>query len=90
MGRAATPVTTVGFPLETRKIALDNTMLIGLNEDGTPNGLTATLRYSGIALFQPGVSIAYPPLANCDPAYDTISAVTFNGEFNFCVPPNDA
>ena len=85
----ATPVTTVGFPLETRKIALDNTMLIGIDEDGTPNGLTATVKYSGIGLFQPGQSLSYPAPMACDPAMDTISVGTFNGEFNACLPQND-
>jgi hypothetical protein len=83
---SAEPVTTSGFPLETRKISLDKTMMVGINDDGTPNGLTATLSYSGVAVFQQNYSFSYPPLMDCDPTADTVSVGAFNGEFNLCLP----
>ena len=88
------PDSSRGFPIELRTITLDNTMLEGVDADGNPTGETAVVRLSGLGLFDPNEADppepAYPPLTDCDPAADTISVTGPKGEFNLCMPQNDA
>jgi len=72
--------TTAGFPIEIRNVTFTNTLLAALGEP-------ATLRGSFVLLRDPGNTIAYPPLTECDPATNTVSASVAGAEFNLCVFP---
>jgi hypothetical protein len=83
--------TNFGFSVEIRTITLTNTLLTGLDENGVEDGTSGSIRGSFVLLRLPGSNVAYPVLAECDPAADTITATTFKvTEFNVCIPPNDA
>jgi hypothetical protein len=88
------PDNSRGFPVELRTITLDNTLLAGVDDNGNPTGASAVVRLSGLGLFDPNSADPpapqYPTLADCDPAADTVSVLGPTGEFNICLPQNDA
>lgn len=80
-----------------RTITLDNTPLVGMDNDANPTGETAVVKMSALTFFAQTISnpaekppLVYPPLVDCDPSTDTVSATGPEGEFNLCMPQNGA
>ncbi len=82
----ATPNNTAGFPAETFTLTLNDTVLTGVNEDGSPTQTTVSVRGSFFAIRMLGSVNEYPPLAPCDPSSDALNFKTPDAEFNLCIP----
>jgi hypothetical protein len=82
--------TTAGFPIEVSNITLNNTVLTGLNQDGSVTEMVATVRASFTLLREPSFVLAYPESVDCDSAADTIATRASGADFNLCIPQNDS
>ncbi len=82
--------TGFGFSVEVRSLNLNDTVLSGLNEDGTPTGTSVTARGSLVIARDASQQVSYPTLLPCgDPTEDAIDVRASGAEFNICVYPND-
>ncbi len=84
---AVTANNAAGFPAETFTLTLNDTVLSGVNEDGTSTGSTVSVRGAFSAIRMLGGISAYPALVSCDPSTDTLNVKIAPAEFNFCIPP---
>ena len=86
-----TVATAFGYTFEVRKITLSDTVLSGLNEDGTATGLSVTARASlNVAHDATTPPPAYPTLMACaDATADAIDTLAPGAQFNLCISPND-
>ncbi|HWK52105.1 MAG TPA: hypothetical protein VNR40_19560, partial [Steroidobacter sp.] len=74
------------MPVLVRNVSFANTILSGMTETGVPTDTTATLKASFTTVYfvDPNTPLLFPPLADCDPASDTVAIDVLSGPFNFC------
>ncbi len=74
------------LPVLVRNVSFANTNLSGMTETGAPTNTTAMLKASFTTVYfvDPNTPLLFPPLAECDPASDTVSVDVLSGPFNFC------
>lgn len=77
------------FPVMVRNVTFEDTVLPGLNEDGSPTNTFATLKaaFTTVYFVDPFSPFEYPPLVPCAPGSDAISIEMFTGPFNLCSAP---
>jgi hypothetical protein len=85
------PVTTntdlgPNTPVLVRNVSFDNTVLAGLNEDGSPTDISASLKASFKTVYyaDPFAPLVFPPQVSCASEGDTIAISVLSGPFNFC------
>ena len=91
LGEVTTDTELLGpdYPVSTRVVTFDNTVLAGLNEDGSPTNLSATLRasFKTVYFVDPFAGFEFPELVPCAPTSDAIEMTVLSGPFNFCSDP---
>lgn len=78
-------------PVLVRNVTMDDTLLSGINADGTPTNTSATLKASFTTVYyvDPFDPLEFPPLEDCPSGSDPISITVHSGSFNFCSNPAD-
>src|SRR3546814_8865704 len=68
------------------KAAFPNSRSSDQTETGAPTNTTAMLEasFTTVYFIDPNTPLVFPPLADCDPASDTVSIDVLSGPFNFC------
>ncbi len=88
---AVTSGSSSGYPYQRFSVRLDNTVLTGMEADGTATGRSLTVRAAFNALRdEPPPTIEYPQQVPCTPGSDEVVAQAFNAALNLCLPQNDA
>lgn len=74
------------MPVLVRNVSFANTILSGMTETGVSTGTTAMLKasFTTVYFIDPNAPLVFPPLADCNPASDTVPIDVLSGRFNFC------